>query len=62
MRAQRKKEGDRCGETIGWSFPRAGPIRARTEEAAGQWAVPPGVGAERQGNAVTTVKMHVEVC
>ena len=55
-------EGAGSGEAIGWSFPGARPIRTRKEERGSQWTAPPGAGAERQGNAVTAVNTHVEVC
>lgn len=55
-------EGAGSGETIGWSFPGARPIKTRTEEPGSQWTAPPGAGAEREGNAVTSVNTHVEVC
>lgn len=63
MGANRKPglvEGAGRGDAIGQSFPRARPIRARTEEPCSQWTAPPGAGAERQGNAVTAVNTHVE--
>lgn len=41
-------EGAGSGETIGWSFPGARPIKTRTEEPGSQWTAPPGGSREKE--------------